>query len=273
MKFTVLGATGFIGSHLSSYLRQQGHECYTPARDDASIYTQALGHVVYCIGLTADFRTRPFDTVRAHVSVLADVLERAQFDSFLYLSSTRVYGGLSTTNEDAVMQVDSQNPSDLYNLSKLMGESLCMGCGKANVRVARLSNVYGNDVESENFLTSIIRDAVLNKHVTLRTTLDSSKDYVDIEDVVEILPKIAAIGQGKVYNVACGVNVSNEFLMKELAGLTACSFDVADNAVAISLSPVDVSKPKAEFNFRPKQLGDQLAKLVDIHYLNARAPK
>jgi len=79
MKFTVLGAGGFIGSHLLAHLRQAGHDCFAPARGDATLFAEELGHVIYCIGLTADFRSRPFDTVRAHVCLLADVLEKAPF--------------------------------------------------------------------------------------------------------------------------------------------------------------------------------------------------
>ncbi|MFM9913962.1 MAG: NAD-dependent epimerase/dehydratase family protein [Methylophilaceae bacterium] len=262
MKFTVLGATGFIGSHLVKHLREQGHECFVPARGDPSIFTQPLGHVIYAIGLTADFRTRPFDTVRAHVSVLADVLEKAQFDSFLYLSSTRVYGNSTSAQEDVMLQASPKNPSDLYNLSKLMGESLCLCCGKANVRVARLSNVYGNDVESENFLTSIVRDALINKHITLHSALDSSKDYVDIRDVVGILPKITVAGEGKLYNVASGINVSNRELIEKLKQLTNCTVDLSSQAKNISFPAINISQIKHEFGFVPTMVVHKLDMLV-----------
>ncbi len=94
--FTVLGATGYIGSRLVAHLQAQGHTVWAPARGDAEVFTRPLGHVMYCVGLTADFRTRPFDTVDAHVGLLAEVLRRAQFESLLYLSSTRVYMGAAS---------------------------------------------------------------------------------------------------------------------------------------------------------------------------------
>ena len=49
------------------------------------------GHVIDCIGLTGDFRVRPLDTAEAHVGLVARCLAELQFDSFLLLSSTRVY--------------------------------------------------------------------------------------------------------------------------------------------------------------------------------------
>ena len=72
--FTVLGASGFIGGRLVRYLRSLGHSVLVPGRDDAHLTGQPLGHLIYAIGVTADFRARPFDTMDAHVSVLSKAL-------------------------------------------------------------------------------------------------------------------------------------------------------------------------------------------------------
>src|SRR5712692_3734139 len=156
--FTVLGSKGFIGSHLVRELAELDLECYAPARDE-SLLKQNLGTIVYCVGLTADFRSRPFDTVAAHVCALNEVLKNCEFDSVLYLSSARVYGGQkSTAQEDDPLQLEPLQGDHLYNISKAMGESLTLNCGRP-ARVVRLSNVYGDDYASQNFLTTIIRDA------------------------------------------------------------------------------------------------------------------
>jgi nucleoside-diphosphate-sugar epimerase len=262
MKFTVLGAGGFIGSHLVTYLQQQGHECFTPGRGDPHINSEDLGHVIYCIGLTADFRTRPFDTVRAHVSVLADVLEKSKFDSLLYLSSTRIYGNSKVANEQAMLQADPQNLSDLYNLSKMMGESLCFACGKPGIRVVRLSNVVGDDFESENFLNTVIRDAVEKKHVVINTSPDSQKDYVYIGDVVAMLVKIAISGKQPLYNLAGGTNVSNRELLDDIASITGCTVEFSGNAPEIVFPPISIEQTVNEFGFVPKQLKVSLNDIV-----------
>jgi len=61
-----------------------------PTRDE-SLDGRDLGHIIYCIGITADFRRRPHDTITAHVTKLQEVLTRTSFESLVYLSSTRVY--------------------------------------------------------------------------------------------------------------------------------------------------------------------------------------
>lgn len=257
MKFTILGASGFIGSHLRAHLEKAGHECFAPARNDAAVFTQELGQVIYAIGLTADFRQRPFDTVRAHVGFLADVLEKADFASLLYLSSTRVYAGAASGNEDAQLVA-----GDLYNLSKLTGESLCFASGRNNVRVARLSNVFGNDFSSDNFLPSIIRAAVTESRVVLGTPLDAAKDYVSIGDVVKILPRIAMEGKQTIYNVASGRNTSNRELLGKLGEITGCVMDAPVGPVTAVFPNVAIGRLEQEFGFSPAMLLDCLEELI-----------
>ena len=68
MKATVLGGQGFIGGHLVSHLRSTGGHCWVPGRDDPEVLRRELGSVFYCVGLTADFRARPFATIDAHAA-------------------------------------------------------------------------------------------------------------------------------------------------------------------------------------------------------------
>ncbi len=153
-----------------------------------------LGHVLYCIGLTSDFRSRAYDTTRAHVSVLTEILANADFDSLLYLSSTRVYARSSAGSEQTTLSVDVTDPSDLYNISKLAGESLCRACGRTGVRVARIANIVGYDPDSQNFLPSLIRAALAGR-IVLQSDPASAKDYVLLDDVIALLPKIATQGR------------------------------------------------------------------------------
>lgn len=252
MNWTVLGAGGVIGRRLAGYLRKTGHAVYAPERDDPGVWQRPLGHVVYAIGLTADFRQRPYETVQAHVSLLAELLQRGNFDTLLYLSSTRVYGRASSGHEDAPLPVLAQDPSDLYNLSKLMGESLCLHGGRSGVRIARLSNVVGgDDAESDNFLPSLLR-AARSGHIELTTAADSAKDYIHMDDVIELLARIAVGGQSRVYNVASGQQLRHTDWTHRLVALTGCTVGVAPGAVRQQFVPVDVTRIRTEFGYSPR---------------------
>ena len=124
-RFTILGATGFIGSRLANYLEKKGDRV-TRSKFENAIAATDLGHVIYCIGLTADFRSRPFDTMDAHVNRLGEFLKNTHVQSFLYLSSTRIYGSASIADETTKISVDPSSPGDLYNISKVAGEALCL---------------------------------------------------------------------------------------------------------------------------------------------------
>lgn len=262
MKFTVLGAGGFIGRQLTSHLQREGHAVVALRRGDA-MPADHLGHVIYCIGLTGDFRSHPFETVQAHVTLLSDVLERADFESFLYLSSTRLYARASSSCETTVVPTSPLDPSDLYNLSKLMGESLCLAC-RPTTRIARLSNVVGFDPGSANFLSCLIEEA-LQGRIELQSSLESEKDYVAIDDVVTMLPKLATQARERIYNLASGRNVRNADITARLQSLTGCAVAVRDGAPVQSFPPICIDRAVGEFGFAPGDPLDRLPALVEAY--------
>jgi nucleoside-diphosphate-sugar epimerase len=271
-QFTVMGASGFIGGNLVRYLRSLGHSVSVPGRDDAQLYGQSLGHLIYAIGVTADFRTRSFDTMEAHVSVLSKILRHGTYQSFTYLSSTRVYKGGGSTDETTDILINPANPSDLYNLSKLAGEALCLAQPSDVIRIARLSNVYGSHVpdtaaDTQNFLASIIYDALSKRRVVLRTALDSAKDYVAVDDVCRALAQIAVNGTERLYNIAAGQNISHAQLAQALTASTGCSVEVAPRAPKIEYPTIDTTRLSNFFtnigeDWSPASLLDQLSHLT-----------
>lgn len=266
-KASIFGASGFIGSHLLKHLQGLGWQVQSFGRHDDTWRDQPLGHVFYCAGLTSDFRTKPFETIDAHIVLLRQVLERGDFKSLLYLSSTRVYAGASSTHEDANLRVNPTHPGDLYNLSKLMGESTCLAVARPDIRIARLSNVYGPDVSSDNFLTSIIRDAIQGK-VNLSTGSKSEKDYINIDDVVPALVHMALMGRHRLYNLASGVNSSHHDILSCLQTLTNCDVRFENDAPDIIFNPINTGRLKDEYCFNPRLIHKQLYHLVNFYKSN-----
>lgn len=261
--FTVIGARGFVGSHLVEYLRSLGHVCNTPAKDDSSILSQPLSNLIYCAGVTSDFRIRPFDTIEAHVSLLSRILERGDFQSFVYLSSTRIYIHSDSTNENSPILTKVNEPEDLFNLSKLLGESICLNSGRKNVRIARLSNVLGKDFESGNFVISLFREAKATGNINLFSTLDSEKDYVHIQDVLELLLKISLTGQNSIYNVASGQNQNNQMILEKINESIPFKIHISETARTIRFKPIEIRKIQDEFNFSPRSILDLIPELAN----------
>jgi nucleoside-diphosphate-sugar epimerase len=260
--FTVLGAVGSIGSRLVAALRESPMEVFAPERDDERIYDRFLGHVVYCIGVTADFRSRHFDTVDAHVGVLRRVLETARYGSFLYLSSARVYKGLEEGREDASLLVRPSDPDDLYNASKLLGEALCLSRPEETTRVVRLSNVVGPDATSPSFAQSVIAQAVDCGFVTLQTDPASTRNYVDIRDVVEMIPLIAAAGRSRLYNIAGACETTHAEFLALVQRETGCRVDLRPEAPLATFPPITIDLARQEFAFAPRRLEDSVSDMV-----------
>lgn len=222
---TIIGGQGFIGRALAIRLESMGWNLWVPQKYDATIFERDLGRVFYCAGLTADYLQRPFDTVSAHVNLLSEVLYRAKWEHLVYLSSTRVYDGLSgLVDEAADLILNPNNPRHLYDLSKLMGESLCLQTGQASV--ARLSCVYCDESDADGFLPGLLKRSLQNnsKQLIVDSSPYYSRDYVHLYDVLDALIAISDERKSTIYNVASGQNVSNKDIFSVLE--SACDIAI-----------------------------------------------
>ncbi len=245
--FTVFGANGWLGGALVAALTAVGHRVQAVTRHQPPPATGTLGHVLWAIGMTANFHGRPLATTEAHVCLPAATLAEGRWESFLYLSSTRLYAEATDTAETVPIAASPTRPSDLFTLSKLAGEALCLGVDHPAVRVVRLSNVFGPRTDRGTFLASIVDDAVRTGHVTLHTTRDSAKDYVALSAVCALLPRIALGGRQRLYNVARGENTANGPLVDRLATLAGCTVAEAPEARSYVFPPIAVDRLTAEF--------------------------
>ncbi|HNZ92068.1 MAG TPA: NAD(P)-dependent oxidoreductase [Acidovorax sp.] len=268
-RFTVVGAAGFVGSRMLTTLQSRGAQVWAPARDEPWPWVRSLGHVIYCAGLTADYLARPFDTVQAHVSQLAQVLQnglqQGQLESLVYLSSTRLYDGLGAglAHENAVLPMDPANPRHLYDLSKGLGESLCHVAGQGLARVARLACVYDGPQDVDGFVPALLRQVLAARHagmgqVEVSSSPHFTRDYVHLSDVVDALIRIALHGTAPVYNVASGVNVSNAELFEYLERRWRCRVQPLLHTVPSPAPLVSIERLRSELHWQPQLLFDVL---------------
>lgn len=253
---TVLGAGGFIGGHLVRHLQRLGIPCFAPLRGDPSVFRRPLGHVVYAIGLTADFRSRPLDTVEAHVCLLRRLLAQGDYDSLTYLSSSRVYAGADSGLETAVLRADPQQPGDLYNLSKLMGESMCLHAGRKPAKVARLSNIVGLRPDADIFIDQLLAEGSATGRVVLRTAMASRKDYLYVDDAVAALAQLALADTHGIYNLASGEAVPNSAIAQALRRHLGIEVVETANAPVWDFVPVATDKLRALLPFAPRRFDD-----------------
>jgi nucleoside-diphosphate-sugar epimerase len=264
--YTVLGAEGFIGRHLVRHLRAQGLSVRSPARGAPEIHEADLGRVFYCIGLTGDFIDRPLDTVEAHVCALASLLRTARFASLVYLSSTRLYDGLSgLAQETATLRFDPRDRRRIYDLSKATGEALCHAFPDRRLVIARLSSVYDDALSADNFLHGICRKALASPAVEVETAPEEERDYVHVDDVCRALHRLAEAPRERVYNVASGINLSNRALFDVVARATGCRITIRERPAAWPVPRIDVSRLRDELGITPAAPEDRVPALLSAH--------
>lgn len=247
---TILGARGFIGSSLANFLKTHRVPVFLPKTLDEFLKDKHE-RVIYCIGLTADFRQRPIDTMDAHVCVLQTVLKQAEFTSLTYLSSTRVYSGANNTDEFSRLELEVQKLDDLYNISKLAGEALCYHSGRSNIKVVRLSNVVGLRSDRDLFIDQILDEILSTNSLLLKSSLSSSKDYVFIDDVVKALTEISASNFVGCVNLGNGKNTSNAEILNQLLSFFNFDFEVTPNAPEIIFPPIQMDRYSSHFSTKP----------------------
>jgi len=263
-RFTIVGGRGFVGGALAASLRDAGHavQIFTH-RDDLAGHD--LGHVVYASGVAASATDDAAYAVAAHVTGLANLLAASRFESLLYLSSTRVYGAATRTDEDAPLTVHPTT-ADTYRITKIAGEALALAQPNPAVRVARLSNVAGPSFRSPLFLSDVLRQAARSGRAEVRTLRASAKDYVTIADVCRYLVQIARGGRARVYNVAAGRNTENGAIYDVLTRL-GVTIAIAPDATVAATPPIDARRVHAEFG--PPD-GDVLALVPELLVAFAR---
>jgi nucleoside-diphosphate-sugar epimerase len=253
-RFTVIGAGGFIGGRLVSALTALDHEVYMPRRGDPDLFTRDLGRVFYCAGRTGDFMVRPFETVEAHVGLIAQVLRETRFERLVYLSSTRLYDSLGARggHEGDVLELDPALPRNVYDLSKALGENLCLARSGGRATVARLSNVFAADPEASGFLSELLLRARTEREIELASSPGGGRDYIHIDDVIAALLALEASAGTGIVNIARGETVTNGELVQVFGAagwrLTLTGKDVpppppvcdTDRARALGVTPGDV---------------------------------
>jgi nucleoside-diphosphate-sugar epimerase len=253
-RFSIFGSTGLIGGALVRELVNQGHEVHMPQIRDGMITKENLGNVVYCIGITTDFVSQVDSLIDSHVGLASVILSQSRYESFLYLSSTRIYEGMSETLENGDIAVSVQGLSSFYNLTKLLGESLVLNRSNKRGRIARLSYVIDDMQLIGKDPISNVMSRNSGETVFLPYHQDSQKDYVFLSEVVNTLIQIALYGRRQIYNVASGVNISFDqirCLSKEYLGI-GVELDDTEN---VRRNPqVNIDAIKQEFDFSSKEI-------------------
>jgi len=211
MKVLIIGSEGFIGKHLHSYLKEQGHEVWgadvvTRYADqekyflvDASNsdFTSVFRHCQYdlcvnCSGaasvpesLKNPLRDYFLNTV--NVFRLLDAIRNEQSSCrFINLSSAAVYGN---PDKLPVSEAAIPNPLSPYGIHKLQSEQICREFyefHKIPTCSLRIFSVYGPGLQKQLFW-DLMKKARSGEAFSLFGTGRESRDFIFVSDLVRVI--------------------------------------------------------------------------------------
>ena len=256
--FTIFGHTGFIGSHLKK--RLQYHKLILPKRDEI-ILNKNLGNIIYCVGSDL-WKKNPYESFHANLGYVPEILENNKFSSFNYLSSIKVYENVYSTRENSILKVNPNDPNAYFKIKKICAESILFSQTK-KFKVIRLGNIYGNNFNAPLALSTFIRDSVKLKKINLTVNGSSLKDYLSIDDAIDLILQIINKGKKNVYNVASGKRLSFNKITTKIKKITNCKILNTNKSLKINEPKIDIKRIKSEFKFKQSSnLLDDLENLI-----------
>lgn len=243
MNICVLGACGFIGSHITDMLINIGHNVVVIdylttgninnlnpkavfiQRDInnnlSDIFDQYKFKYVYHLAAQINLRKSiedPLFDAQTNISGSLNILNEAKrIGAKVIFTSTggAIYSPMNSLPLDENSTIDPQSP---YGLSKFTIEKYLEMYNKLyglEYCILRLANVYGirQNTNGECGIVSIlINNALNNKQTTIYGRGDATRDYINVEDVVSAA--ILAMKLNGIYNVSTNIATSVNKLIK-----------------------------------------------------------
>jgi UDP-glucose 4-epimerase len=148
----------------------------------------------------------------------------------IFTSSMAVYG-LKAAN---IKETTKLNPISNYGISKLIGEKIILQLSKLKlkVKIFRLFNVYGPGQDYNNLnqgmLSIYLIQALKNKKVLIKGSTNRYRDFIFIEDVVDVLISNFKTGKNLIYNLGNGKKIIVKSLLKKIFKNLDLNYKVRD---------------------------------------------
>jgi UDP-glucuronate decarboxylase len=184
-RILVTGGNGFLGKHLCSKLKEQGHEVVSYDIHSGNIidspafyFNQIFGHEIYNLAgipSPAKYLKDPISTAKVNTVGMFNVLESARKcgAKVLQASTIEVYGNTNWTDEKSC-----------YREGKKMAESICFDYNRKYsmlIKIARMGNSYGPLMSKDDgrVIPEFIQLALNNDDIYVYGNQTRSFCYVD----------------------------------------------------------------------------------------------
>jgi UDP-glucose 4-epimerase len=248
MKILVTGGAGYIARHLLEKIND--HEVVSvdiktdvsqnavigDLRDSsliARLFETHFDTVIHLAGYTRvlDSIKDPKGYFENNVEVTFNLLEAAinvGVKHFIFASTNAVIGdvGFNKINESFPM-----NPMTPYGATKAACENLINAYGYSygiKTSILRFSNVYGRNMETkDSFIARLLKAAQTDKRISIYGDGSQMRDYIFIDDVVNIINRLVNTGKGAGTLIAgSGISVKIKDLVELFQEISGVKLDI-----------------------------------------------
>jgi len=239
MKIFISGASGLVGGNCMKHFKEKGTEVLgthysfpteetvfydtlnpdderNPDVDrfapDVIVHCGALTHVDYC----EDHEEESYlKTVKSTENLLS-LAERLKA-KFVFISTDYVFDGKDGPyTEDA-----PTNPLSVYARHKLEGERL-VNSSKLDSLILRVTNVFGNEIRSKNFVARILEQIKEGKELTLKVPVDQYATPINAYDIARAMYLLLSASKTGLYHLAASDFINRkelcEIILKHFPG-------------------------------------------------------
>ena len=291
MRILVSGGAGFIGTHLTSKLLDEGHEViaidnfFTGSRDNVKKFLENKNYEIIRHDVTVPFSAEvemifnlacpaspvhyqkfPVQTLKTSLLGAINMLELAREKNarIIQASTSEVYGD-PTISPQVESYWGNVNPIGLrscYDEGKRASESLFFDYHRqygVDIKVARIFNTYGPNMALNDgrVVSNFLVQALQNEPITMYGDGLQTRSFCFVSDLVDGIFKLAFSDSA----ITGPINLGNptEFTMIELAELVIKLTNSKSKIVFKELPSDDpkqrkpnISKAQKELNWDPK---------------------
>lgn len=274
----VTGSNGFVGKNLlkksNEYIKFHPIELNKIILKDTQSHSSfSVDHIIHLAAKTyvPESWVNPHDFYQVNVMGTQSVLDLCNHlkCSLTYVSSY-VYG------IPEYLPIDENHklaPNTPYNHSKLMGEDLCRFYNRifdVNIAILRPFNIYGINQSNQFLIPKIIEQVLFDNKISLES-LTPKRDFLFIDDFIDLLISTINCEGCEVYNVGYGKSYSVKEIVDlviKLSGKQNINIEskntIRNNEVMDVVA--NITKSKEKLNWSPQvTLTNGLLQIIDFY--------